>query len=201
MKEGLMTGLQASREEHAGCTDRAQARLHAMGVHVEPHLTNARLKQGWKYKDFDGEVMYQWEVMLPDLPEHLRDVPLRSYATHVYRVRACCPAAALRKAYIELRREIQPTLEEYGAQLRNHDWFYAYTDDHRVWRAGEREQSRLIALAKEYGAEFQRCYNAHLQVCCKTEAVAFPDAGVFPADVKAVKEALSLKLGTLRSIG
>ena len=28
-------------------------------------------------------------------------------------------------------------------RLRNHDWFYAYSDDHRVWKKG-REKEKLL---------------------------------------------------------
>jgi hypothetical protein len=28
------------------------------------------------------------------------------------------------------------TLDQYIAQLKAHDWFYEYSDDHRVWQAG-----------------------------------------------------------------
>ena len=31
-------------------------------------------------------------------------------------------------------------------QLESHDWFYAYSDDHRVWSAGSREGRRLGEL-------------------------------------------------------
>jgi hypothetical protein len=28
------------------------------------------------------------------------------------------------------------TRSEFGKRLKNHDWYYSYSDDHRVWRAG-----------------------------------------------------------------
>jgi len=30
-------------------------------------------------------------------------------------------------------------------RLRNHDWFYAYSDDHRVWKRGEQRTKELYS--------------------------------------------------------
>jgi hypothetical protein len=50
-------------------------------------------------------------------------------------------------------------LEKYIADLLRHDWFYEYSDDHSVWRAGKSERSRLIALA-DTGKSFKMAYDA-----------------------------------------
>lgn len=41
------------------------------------------------------------------------------------------------------------TVEEYFKELRSHDWFYEYSDDHSVWRKGLDNRSKLYSLAKE----------------------------------------------------
>lgn len=37
---------------------------------------------------------------------------------------------------------------EFAKMLRGHDWTYAWSDDGRVWRAGEATQSKIEATAK-----------------------------------------------------
>lgn len=38
--------------------------------------------------------------------------------------------------------------DEFIGQLSHHDWYYAYSDDHSVWRRGETAQARLEHKAK-----------------------------------------------------
>ncbi len=40
--------------------------------------------------------------------------------------------------------------EAYAKRLKNHDWFYEYSDDGSVWRAGNQAQKNLIADAMTY---------------------------------------------------
>ena len=35
-------------------------------------------------------------------------------------------------------------------QLRNHDWYYSYSDDHRVWKRGQANAKRLQALLADF---------------------------------------------------
>lgn len=39
------------------------------------------------------------------------------------------------------------SLDDYKQLLSRHDWYYAYSDDHRVWKAGNESQQRIEALA------------------------------------------------------
>lgn len=41
------------------------------------------------------------------------------------------------------------TLQEFYDELNSHDWYYMYSDDHRVWSAGERDRKRLQELSKQ----------------------------------------------------
>lgn len=36
--------------------------------------------------------------------------------------------------------------EQYEALLKAHDWFYEYSDDHRVWQAGVTERRRIQSM-------------------------------------------------------
>jgi hypothetical protein len=39
------------------------------------------------------------------------------------------------------------SLQEYYDQLDAHDWFYSFTDEHRVFMVGEHASANLISLA------------------------------------------------------
>ena len=41
------------------------------------------------------------------------------------------------------------TLNEFYTVLANHDWYYQYSDDHRVWRNGQSNFDRIRMLSKE----------------------------------------------------
>ena len=41
------------------------------------------------------------------------------------------------------------TLADYYDRLDRHDWFYHYTDDHRVWTQGADEADKLWALGRQ----------------------------------------------------
>lgn len=40
------------------------------------------------------------------------------------------------------------TLVKYDAALAGFDWFYDYSDDHRVWERGSAAHSKILAEAK-----------------------------------------------------
>jgi hypothetical protein len=46
----------------------------------------------------------------------------------------------------DLTGEIWTDLEH---RLQNHDWYYAFSDDHRVWQAGEASRRILLNLMSE----------------------------------------------------
>lgn len=41
------------------------------------------------------------------------------------------------------------TPKEFYAMLEQHDWFYGYSDDHRVWTAGSEANRKLQAIVQE----------------------------------------------------
>ena len=41
------------------------------------------------------------------------------------------------------------TLKEFYTKLGYHDWYYQYSDDHRVWRRGQDSYDYLQMMAKE----------------------------------------------------
>tara|TARA_X000000950_G_scaffold283858_2_gene385667 strand:+ start:1888 stop:2121 length:234 start_codon:yes stop_codon:yes gene_type:complete len=41
------------------------------------------------------------------------------------------------------------TPQEYFEELTKHDWYYDYSDDHRVWTKGRENLKRIQAIAQE----------------------------------------------------
>lgn len=40
-------------------------------------------------------------------------------------------------------------LNEYWDKLNCHDWYYQFSDDHRIWRNGETVNKQLAAIANQ----------------------------------------------------
>ncbi len=47
---------------------------------------------------------------------------------------------------------------EYFNRLTNHDWYYNYSDDHRVWKAGSANYDLIRDKSKE-NVTYKRMYN------------------------------------------
>jgi hypothetical protein len=59
------------------------------------------------------------------------------------------------------------TLEQFEQALINHDWFYQYSDDHRVWRAGEAAIERIrSAMSSLQNAGFADQVSALWELHC-----------------------------------
>ena len=53
-------------------------------------------------------------------------------------------------------------MQEYYDLLEAHDWYYQYSDDHRVWRRGTGERDtlkKLSALSLRHRELFEAYYN------------------------------------------
>ena len=44
---------------------------------------------------------------------------------------------------------MQMNIEQYFNLCSTHDWFYQYSDDHRVWQEGSRHAERIRYLASD----------------------------------------------------
>jgi len=49
-------------------------------------------------------------------------------------------------------------VKDYYARLNAHDWFYDYSDDHRVWCKGKEERSELYR-GFDIDPLFEKMYN------------------------------------------
>lgn len=52
-----------------------------------------------------------------------------------------------------------PTPQEFAQRLRRHDWYYAQSDDPRVYQRGENESRELSYIAHHGTLEHKREYN------------------------------------------
>jgi hypothetical protein len=46
------------------------------------------------------------------------------------------------------------SLSDFYSQLQRHDWFYNFSDDNRVFRAGDADAKRLKQVATSNGPEY-----------------------------------------------
>jgi len=51
--------------------------------------------------------------------------------------------------------------QELESLLKNHDWNYAWSDDNRVYRAGQDVQDQITSLVKKLGDEGKTLYNKY----------------------------------------
>jgi len=42
------------------------------------------------------------------------------------------------------------SIDEYKVALKNHDWFYEYSDDFRYYTKGRNQRDKLLAFQKEF---------------------------------------------------
>lgn len=52
-------------------------------------------------------------------------------------------------------------LEDLEIRLRKHDWYYMFSDDNRVYLAGEDSLDTIKRAVKELGAEGEALYNKY----------------------------------------
>lgn len=45
------------------------------------------------------------------------------------------------------------------SKLKNHDWYFHYSDSMKVYSNGERSQKEIMELVKEMGEEGKRIFN------------------------------------------
>jgi hypothetical protein len=61
-------------------------------------------------------------------------------------------------------------VNDYIDLLKSHDWYYSYSDDHRVWKDGELKARQLQELQQAHDPDFQVWNQYAPQDCQRTEA-------------------------------
>lgn len=56
------------------------------------------------------------------------------------------------------------TLEKFITMLQTHDWYYNYTDDGKVWRAGKNDEDEIHRIIRERGTKYEQAYNQYKPV-------------------------------------
>jgi hypothetical protein len=56
-------------------------------------------------------------------------------------------------------------LKEFDALLARHDWFYAFSDDHRVWSSGKATSEKLQHIAESSPAHkhLYQLWSSHIR--------------------------------------
>lgn len=52
-----------------------------------------------------------------------------------------------------MENAMSPEEEKYRKLLRSHDWYYDYSDDHRVWKRGVEERDTLNGMRRQIDPE------------------------------------------------
>lgn len=54
-------------------------------------------------------------------------------------------------------------IEQFEKACQNFDWFYDFSDDHRVWKAGSRRKE-ILRWAKTISADHERIFNKYEKI-------------------------------------
>lgn len=57
------------------------------------------------------------------------------------------------------------TEDEYIRALREFDWYYSYSDDHRVYVKWTEREKQLMKAAKQFDPDFKVWARIHLEMC------------------------------------
>lgn len=64
-----------------------------------------------------------------------------------------------RKAWEALYEEFP--IIAYANKVKSHDWYFEFSDDSSVWRAGKKNEEALIKEAKEKGPEYEAIFKKY----------------------------------------
>jgi hypothetical protein len=56
---------------------------------------------------------------------------------------------AMLDSIMEKQQANKLTVEEYSKVLEEHDWYFSYSDDHRVWKRGHDQSTYINKLAEQ----------------------------------------------------
>jgi hypothetical protein len=89
---------------------------------------------------------------------------------HISAPRLSMPRALLlsHRSDVTKTKGASMTLDEYTAALKRHDWFYEYSDDHKVWTRG-REQARALNAARQEHDKGYEIWNQYAPKDCQVK--------------------------------
>ena len=61
-----------------------------------------------------------------------------------------------REKRVARRQRTKETVKDIADQIHNHDWTYDYSDDHSVWKRGEREENELMDTIARSGFTYSQ---------------------------------------------
>ena len=62
-----------------------------------------------------------------------------------------------------LREDTAPDLNRLDQMLKDHDWYFSYSDDFRVWKKGEEEHKKIMDMVKKLGKDGKKLYNKYIK--------------------------------------
>ena len=66
------------------------------------------------------------------------------------------------------------SIVEYYEMLKNHDWYYDFSDDHEVWKAGNANIRLIRAIAEAKQADYKRMFDAFEKAMFSGDAFETP---------------------------
>ena len=67
--------------------------------------------------------------------------------------------AAVEDVFHVWERRVESPWDRLNRLLSHFDWYYEYSDDHRVWTAGKKRADEVTALVRELGPDAQALFN------------------------------------------
>lgn len=55
------------------------------------------------------------------------------------------------------------TVEQFTQMLKNHDWYYMYSDDHRYWTKGRQERAEIMMAIQNDEQLLRPVFEQYLQ--------------------------------------
>ena len=67
----------------------------------------------------------------------------------------------LKKQLEETRNKYMKPIDFFKEKLEKHDWYYQYSDDINVYRAGKTKEEEINKAMEQGGEEFRRAFNEY----------------------------------------
>jgi len=97
---------------------------------------------------------------LGSMNDKMRDVLSKVDSDDKSKEKASVDAKEKEKLANKIKYSDSPEMEEYLKLLKSHDWTYEYSDDHRVWKRGSEQASKIRALGDKVDPD-RELYKKH----------------------------------------
>ena len=112
----------------------------------------------WRFQDYSGLERFEREELSKAILAAERDFCSKYLKTHK---RLPFGNSNTWKILEDWEDRVSTPLERLERMLKNHDWYYAMSDDFRWYSAGETQRRRILALVEQLGDEGRRLYESY----------------------------------------